>query len=114
MNTSKNRLDLTFLKKELTTLAARIAYYKKGPILEWEKKLNATKDRETRQVVIAKLNKVRREQKGFSTDYRNLHIAYGELRGVPRKKMENVVTATKLDEGILQKIKDRFVHTPSV
>jgi hypothetical protein len=109
MKTTKNRLDLTVLKQELNALAETITNYKRFTIKEAQNTLRAARGPKAKERAIVHLNKVCSQCKKLSTDYRHLHIAHGELCGVPRKKMENVVTAAKLDEDVLQKIKDRFV-----
>ncbi|HMS91397.1 MAG TPA: hypothetical protein PKC87_04210 [Candidatus Absconditabacterales bacterium] len=109
MKSQKNNLDLTLLKKQLKELAEKITYQKRFPIKEAECSLKNAKGPKAKEKAAAHLNKVRKEQKEMSTDYRYLHVAYGEMRGIPRKKMEHVVRTHELDEQVIQKIKARFV-----
>lgn len=110
MNTTKNGLDLTILKKELHTLAVRIIHYKRLPVKEAENTLRVARGPKAKEKAVAHLNKVRREQKKFSATYRHLHIAYSELRGMPREKIEKPVYADKINEIELQKIKDMYTQ----
>jgi len=118
MNTTKNRFDLTVLKNELKELAKSIAYCKRFPIKEAENTLRFAKGPKARPIAVDNLNKIRLDRKQMSKEYRHLHVAYGELRGVPREKMEIPQKEMneevwnrreELDEKLLQKIKDRFV-----
>lgn len=108
MNTKKNSLDPTSLKKKLNTLALKIIHYKRFSIKEAENTLRFARGPKTKTLAIAHLNKVRKEQKKISADYRRLHIAYCELHGVPREKIEKQVYASQIDEIELQRIKDRY------
>lgn len=110
MNTKKNSLDPTSLKKKLNTLALKIMYYKRFSIKEAENTLRCARGPKSKTLAVKHLNKVRGEQKKISIEYRHLHIAYCELHGMPREKIENPVRADKIDEVKLQKIKDIYIQ----
>lgn len=110
MNAKKNSLNPTSLKKELNTLAIKIMYYKRFSIKEAENTLRFARSPKRKALAAAHLNKVRREQKKFSATYRHLHIAYSELRGMQREKIEKPVYADKINEIELQKIKDMYTQ----
>ena len=98
--------DLTEVKKELQLIAWEIIFCTIRSIPRIQKHLNGISDYEARGVHIEKLQKVVAKREKLRRKYRYLHIAYSELRGIPREKIERPVRAEEINEIELQKVKD--------
>jgi hypothetical protein len=112
MRKSRKYLHLSVLKDALKTLAENIVFTKTTAIKDLQKKLNATPriDVETRGIITKILKDVLIEYKKHSQQYRHMHIAYCELHGMPREKVEKRMYATPVDETEIKRIKDIYTQ----
>lgn len=91
--------NLVKKKENLLSMGENIRSYKRQ-IVALQNDLSETKDDETKALLRKELQKLSKRQNRMKTVYRYCHVAYSELRGTPRSKIEqNVVRAPALSEG---------------
>lgn len=108
MSMRRKNLNFFEMKKELNLTAGKIVHYRNWVIKDLQKRLVIITDREERDFLILRVKKATAELREFRRQYRYLHIAYCELRGIPREKIENPVFVKEINENDLQTIKDAY------
>jgi len=100
--------DLLVKKENLAIMASNVRKYKKD-IVGYQKELIVTKDDKRRNDVLSLLKTVSELHTNVSRNFRHLHVAYCELLGTHRSRIEQkTVRAKPLDQNMIDRLSKQF------
>ncbi|MEI7558880.1 MAG: hypothetical protein WCJ45_09220 [bacterium] len=105
MRKKKLSSEYVRMKSQLCTMASRIKFFK-GQIFDLQMRLNLTKDQEKIKLIKQELKSSYLRRRELANIYRHSHVAYCELRGIFRERIEKHTPRAKpLLESYIEELK---------